>query len=117
MHAAQSGTRKTGARIEGREKLRLPVGRQRTFNLIGLKSGGCPTTRKPLRRPCVIATQLSHEGGKLQSGVNMSAAPIGVGWYGLRARLLLRRILLLYHPAFATPAQIERYAEESTKTA
>ena len=43
MYAAQSGTRKTGARIEGREKLRLPVGRRRTVNLIGLKSGGCPT--------------------------------------------------------------------------
>jgi hypothetical protein len=45
MHAAQTGTRKTGARVEGREKLRLPVSRQRTFNLIGLRSGGYPHDR------------------------------------------------------------------------
>ena len=60
------------------------------------------------------AARLSHEGGKLQSGVNLSAAPIGVVRMacaqGSSSGGLSSSIILLspLRPA----ARIERYAEE-----
>ena len=55
------------------------------------------STREPLRRPCDVlpAARLSHEGGKLQcySGREHERGSYRRGSYGLRARILLRRIL------------------------